>query len=53
LVNYQVPLWSVVFGAFVLREDLPFRFFAALGLILCGLAVSQWRKPIRFFGRRA
>ncbi len=53
LVNYQVPLWSVVFGAFVLREDLPFRFFAALALILCGLAVSQWRRPIRIFGARA
>jgi len=53
LVNYQVPLWSVVFGAFVLREDLPFRFFAALGLILCGLAISQWRRPIRIFGPRA
>jgi len=52
LVNYQVPLWSVVFGAFVLREDLPFRFFAALGLILCGLAISQWRRPIRIFGPR-
>ena len=53
LVNYQVPLWSVLFGAFVLREDLPFRFFAALALIMCGLAVSQWRKPIRIFGTRA
>jgi len=52
LVNYQVPLWSVFFGAFVLREDLPFRFFAALGLILCGLAISQWRRPIRIFGPR-
>ena len=52
-VNYQVPLWSVIFGAFVLREDLPFRFFAALALILCGLAVSQWRGPIRIFGPRA
>ncbi len=43
LVNYQVPLWSVVFGALVLNEVLPLRFFVALGLILFGLTVSQWR----------
>lgn len=52
-VNYQVPLWSVLFGAVVLHEALPLRFFAALGLILTGLAVSQWRKPIRLFIPRA
>jgi drug/metabolite transporter (DMT)-like permease len=53
LVNYQVPLWSVVFGTVVLHEDLPVRFFYALALILSGLAVSQWRRPIRIFGPRA
>lgn len=42
LVNYQVPVWSMVFGAAVLGEALPLRFFAALALILAGLAVSQW-----------
>ena len=50
LVNYQVPLWSMFFGALVLGEVLPWRFFVALGLILCGLAISQWtnlRKIIR------
>lgn len=43
LVNYQVPVWSMVFGAWVLSETLPLRFFAALGLILTGLAISQWK----------
>ncbi len=43
LVNYQVPVWSMLFGVWILSEDLPFRFFAALGLILTGLAISQWR----------
>lgn len=43
LVNYQVPVWSMVFGAWVLSEALPWRFFAALALILTGLAVSQGR----------
>lgn len=42
LVNYQVPMWSMVFGAVILSEDLPFRFFIALALVLTGLAASQW-----------
>ena len=42
LVNYQVPVWSMVFGAFILSETLPWRFFTALALILTGLAISQW-----------
>ncbi len=41
LVNYQVPVWSMLFGAVVLSEALPARFFAALALIACGLAVTQ------------
>ncbi len=49
-VGFQVPVWSMIFGAVVLNEDLPWRFFLALGLILTGLAISQWtnlRKIIR------
>lgn len=42
LVNYQVPIWSMVFGAWILSEALPLRFFIALVLILTGLAISQW-----------
>lgn len=42
LVNYQVPVWSMVFGAWILSEALPVRFYVALGLILTGLAISQW-----------
>ncbi|MDO9525600.1 MAG: DMT family transporter [Gemmobacter sp.] len=41
LTNYQVPLWSMAFGALVLNEALPGRFFVALALILAGLAVTQ------------
>lgn len=41
LVNYQVPLWSMIFGALVLNEVLPLRFFVALGLIMLGLVISQ------------
>ncbi len=42
LVNYQVPVWAMLFGALVLSEALPWRFYVALALILCGLAISQW-----------
>ncbi|WP_103334078.1 DMT family transporter [Pseudotabrizicola formosa] len=46
LTNYQVPLWSMGFGVVFLSEILPTTFFAALGLILIGLAISQsgWRQ---------
>ncbi len=53
LVNYQVPVWSVLFGWAVLSEDLPIRFFAALGLILTGLLISQWGQAVRLFTNRA
>ncbi len=42
LVNYQVPLWSVAFGTVLLGEVLPPSLFAALLLILGGLALSQF-----------
>ncbi|MCB1390995.1 MAG: DMT family transporter [Rhodobacteraceae bacterium] len=39
--NYQVPVWSVIFGTLILAEPLPPQFLLALGLILGGLAVSR------------
>lgn len=51
LVNYQVPVWSMLFGTIVLNENLPFRFYGALGLILVGLATSQWQSLRRLFSR--
>ena len=51
LVNYQVPIWSMVFGAWILSEALPLRFFLALGLILTGLAISQWFSLRRLFSQ--
>lgn len=45
--NYQVPVWSVIFGVAILNEALPPRFLAALALILAGLFVSRaraWRR---------
>ena len=51
LVNYQVPVWSMIFGAWVLSEILPLRFFVALALILTGLMISQWTSLRRIVGR--
>lgn len=53
LVNYQVPVWSMIFGAWILSEALPVRFFAALALILIGLAISQWAGLRRLILRRS
>jgi drug/metabolite transporter (DMT)-like permease len=44
LVNYQVPVWAMIFGVLVLGEVLPVRFFAALALIAAGLVLSQWAR---------
>jgi drug/metabolite transporter (DMT)-like permease len=51
LVNYQVPLWSVLFGWVVLAEALPARFFVALALIMAGLVVGQWAVLRRLVSR--
>ncbi len=53
LVNYQVPIWSVVLGSLILSEPLPPSLLWALALILMGVMVSQWGALMRLFaGRR-
>ena len=52
-VNYQVPLWSVLFGTFILNETLELRFFLALACILIGLVISQRKRPVRVLVNRA
>ncbi len=42
LVNYAVPVVSVIVGAIVLGEALPPSVFAALALVLTGMGLSQW-----------
>ena len=42
LVNYQVPLWAMAFGALLLGETITERAPAALALILSGVAISQF-----------
>jgi drug/metabolite transporter (DMT)-like permease len=42
LVNYMVPAWGVLLGVFVLGEQLTPWAFAGLGLVLCGIAISEF-----------
>ncbi|MEH6521078.1 DMT family transporter [Sulfitobacter sp.] len=51
LVNYQVPVWSVVLGALVLGEALPKSLLLAMSLILAGVALSQYGALKRLFTR--
>ncbi len=52
LANYQVPLWSVIFGAVFLGERVPARLIPALALILGGVALSQWAQQAGRNGRK-
>lgn len=51
LTNYQVPLWSVILGAFILGEPLPASLLLALVLILAGVGLSQYGSLTRLFAR--
>jgi len=51
LVNYMVPVWSVVLGGLILAEPLPPSLLAGMALILGGVALSQWRALRRVFLR--
>jgi drug/metabolite transporter (DMT)-like permease len=51
LVNYQVPVWSVVLGALVLAEPLPPSLLSAMTLILAGVGLSQYGALTRLFSK--
>jgi drug/metabolite transporter (DMT)-like permease len=53
LVNYQVPVWSVVLGALILSEPLPSSLIYAMGLILAGVGLSQYGALKRLFENRS
>ncbi|WP_439123669.1 DMT family transporter [Marivita sp.] len=52
LVNYQVPMWSVILGIVMLGEPFKPILLLAMGLILSGMFVSQWGALMRLFGRK-
>ncbi|MEO9517644.1 MAG: DMT family transporter [Paracoccaceae bacterium] len=49
LTNYQVPVWSVVLGAWLLSEPLPPSLIWAMCLILIGVGLSQFGALKRLF----
>jgi drug/metabolite transporter (DMT)-like permease len=51
LVNYQVPMWSVLLGALILGEALPPSLIWAMMLILVGVGLSQFGALTRLFAR--
>ncbi|MEO0866232.1 MAG: DMT family transporter [Pseudomonadota bacterium] len=52
LTNYQVPVWSVVLGAWLLDEPLPASLLGAMVLILSGVGLSQYGAFRRLFGAK-
>lgn len=52
LVNYQVPVWSVLLGALILGEALPASLIWAMLLILAGVGLSQYGALKRLFSPR-
>ena len=52
LTNYMVPVWAVVFGVWLLDEELPPQLYISLFLILSGIAVSQSRAIQDALGNR-
>jgi len=53
LVNYQVPMWSVILGIVILGETFKPVLLLAMSLILGGLMISQWGALNRLFRRGA
>ncbi|MEP1356222.1 MAG: DMT family transporter [Tateyamaria sp.] len=49
LTNYQVPVWSVLMGVWLLGEPLPASLLLALALILIGVGLSQLGALRRLF----
>ena len=44
MVNYQIPIWSIFFGYFLLNEIIPNSFIFGLLFIFSGLAISEFKK---------
>ena len=51
LLNYQIPLWSVLLGAWLLDEALPGSLIWSMLLILVGVGLSQFNAIKRLFSK--
>lgn len=52
LLNYQVPIWSILLGAWFLNEALPGTLIWATLLILFGVGLTQYDAIRRLFAKR-
>lgn len=52
LTNFQVPLWSVFLGIWILEEPAPTTLWIALGMVLLGVGISQFGALTRMFAAR-
>lgn len=52
LLNYQVPIWSILLGAWFLNEALPGTLIWATLLILFGVGLTQYDAIKRLFAKR-
>ncbi|MQY43139.1 EamA family transporter [Epibacterium sp. SM1969] len=50
LTSYQIPVWSVLLGAVFLKEAISYTLIVALGFILSGIAISQFKNLKKMFG---
>jgi len=46
LINYLIPLWAVLMGMIALNEQPDWRALGALALVLSGIALSEFRRPV-------
>ena len=52
LVAYLLPIWGIVLGALVLSEPIDARLITGTALVIGGIALVNWRRPLRPSWRR-
>ena len=45
-INFMVPVFGMVFGVVLLREQLPVDAYIALTIILAGIAISRFGRSV-------
>jgi drug/metabolite transporter (DMT)-like permease len=52
LVAYLLPIWGIVLGALVLSEPIDARLILGTALVIGGIGLVNWRRPLRPTWRR-
>ena len=52
LVAYLLPIWGIVLGAMVLAEPIDARLIIGTALVIGGIGLVNWRRPLRPAWRR-